>query len=186
MASLKRHYIATDHLPAPGMVQSLVQDTYRHPKSNSDSKNSPAYPTLARVPSELFGVCVVGSNGRIYGAGDVDYEFSIVSVSKPFLFALICETIDSEEARAKLGADATGLPFSSLAKVAANPLLPKEFQTQVDLGNITCVSNDQLQSVMQKTTVTPQQVQEASDGIFLRRAARAWNSEPMEILCGAL
>jgi glutaminase len=78
-------------LPAPGMVQSLVQDTHRRSKSNSDSKNSQAYPALARVPRELFGVCVVGTSGRIYGAGDVDYEFSIMSVSKPFLFARICE-----------------------------------------------------------------------------------------------
>jgi hypothetical protein len=161
MASLERHYISTGHLPAPGMVQSLVQDTHRRSKSNSDSKNSKAYPVLARVPSELFGVCVVGTSGRIYGAGDVDDEFSIMSVSKPFLFALICERIGSEEARAKLGADATGLPFSSLANIAANPLLPKEIQTQVDLGNVTCVSNDQLRSVMKKTTAAPQQVHEA-------------------------
>jgi hypothetical protein len=40
-------------------------------------------------------------------------------------------------------------------------LLPKEIQTQVDLGNITCVSNNQLRSVMEKTTATPHQVQEA-------------------------
>jgi glutaminase len=161
MASLERHYISAGHLPAPEMVQSLVQDTHRRSKSNSDSKSSQVYPALARVPSELFGVCVVGTSGRIYGAGDVDYEFSIMSLSKPFLFALICERIGSEEARAKLGADATGLPFSSLAKIAANPLLPKEIQAQVDLGNVTCVSNDPLRSVMEKTTATPQQVQEA-------------------------
>jgi glutaminase len=159
MASLERHYISTGHLLAPEMMQSLVQDTHRRSKSNSDGKNSQAYP--ARVPSELFGVCVVGTSGRIYGAGDVDYEFSIMSVSKPFLFALICETIGPEEARAKLGANATGLPFNSLAKIAANPLLPKEIQAQVDLGNITCVSNDQLRSVIEKTTATPRQVQEA-------------------------
>ena len=161
MASLERHYISTGHLPAPEMVQSLVQDTHRRSKSNSDGKNSRAYPALARDPSELFGVCVVGTSERIYGAGDVDYEFSIMSVSKPFLFALICETIGPEEARAKLGANATGLPFNSLAKIAANPLLPKEIQAQVDLDNITCVSNDQLRSVMEKTTARPQQVQEA-------------------------
>jgi hypothetical protein len=161
MASLERHYISAGHLPAPEMVQSLAQDTHRRSKSNSDGKNSQAYPALARVPSELFGVCVVGTSGRIYGAGDVDSEFSIMSVSKPFLFALICETIGPEEARAKFGANATGLPFNSLAKIAANPLLPKEIQARVDLGNITCISNDQLRSVMEKTTATPQQVQEA-------------------------
>jgi MFS family permease len=48
-----------------------------------------------------------------------------------------------------------------LGKIAANPMLPKEIQTQVDLDNITFVSNDRLRSVMENTTATPQQVQEA-------------------------
>jgi glutaminase len=105
-------------------------------------------------------ICGVEIGGRI-GRGDVDCNFSIVSVSKPFLFVLICETIGPEEARAKLGASASGLPFNSLAKIAANPLLPKEIRALLDLGNITSVSDDQLRSVMEKTTATPQQVQQA-------------------------
>src|SRR4051812_17388878 len=110
-------YVSTGHLPAPEIVQSLVNEAQRRFQSNRDGTNSQVYPALARVPSELFGVCVVGTGGQVYGAGDVDYEFSIMSVSKPFLFALVCETIGSEEARAKLGANATGLPFNSLAAI---------------------------------------------------------------------
>jgi MFS family permease len=45
--------------------------------------------------------------------------------------------------------------------IAANPVLPKEIQSQVDLDNITFVSNDRLRSAMEATTATPQQVQEA-------------------------
>jgi predicted MFS family arabinose efflux permease len=48
-----------------------------------------------------------------------------------------------------------------LSRIAGNPMLPKEIQTQVDLDNITFVSNDHLQTVMERTTATPQQVQEA-------------------------
>jgi predicted MFS family arabinose efflux permease len=48
-----------------------------------------------------------------------------------------------------------------VTNIAANPLLPKEVQTQVDLDNITFVSNDRLRTVMESTTATPQQVQEA-------------------------
>ncbi|MGY4503719.1 glutaminase [Bradyrhizobium sp. GM24.11] len=110
-------YVSTGHLPGPEAVQSLVNEAQRRFQSNRDGENSQVYPALARVPSELFGVCVVGTSGRVYGAGDVDCEFSIMSVSKPFLFALVCETIGPEEARAKLGANATGLPFNSLAAI---------------------------------------------------------------------
>ena len=69
MASSERHYVSTGHLPAPEMVQSLVQDTHPRSKPNSDGKNSQAYPALARVPSELSGICVVGTGGRITVAG---------------------------------------------------------------------------------------------------------------------
>lgn len=114
-------YISTGHLPEPEMVQQLVLDAHARFKSNTDGKNSQVYPALARVPSSLFGVCIVGSSGRVYEAGDVDYEFSIMSVSKPFVFALVCETIGPEEARDKLGANATGLAFNSLAAIERDP-----------------------------------------------------------------
>jgi glutaminase len=122
----ERPYISTGHLPDPEMVQSLVSDAHGRFKSNTDGQNSQVYPALASVPGNLFGLCVVGTTGRVYRAGDIDYEFSIMSMSRPFVFALVCETIGPEEARDRLGANATGLPFNSIARIAANPLLPKE------------------------------------------------------------
>src|ERR1700754_1985504 len=110
-------YVSTGHLPEPETVQRLVSDAHLRFKSNNDGHNSQVYPALARVPSELFGICVVGARGRVYGAGDIEYEFSIMSVSKPFVFALVCEMIGPEKARAQLGANATGLPFNSLAAI---------------------------------------------------------------------
>jgi glutaminase len=113
----ERPYISTGHLPEPGMVQQLVADAHRRFSSHDEGNNSQVYPALARVPRDLFGVCVVGNSGRVYAAGDTDHLFSIMSVSKPFVFALVCETIGPEEARARLGANATGLPFNSLAAI---------------------------------------------------------------------
>jgi glutaminase len=114
---VERPYVSTGHLPEPELVQRLVSDAHERFKSNGEGQNSQVYPALARVPSGLFGVCIVGTSGRVYEAGDTDYEFSIMSVSKPFVFALVCEAIGPEEARAKLGANATGLPFNSLAAI---------------------------------------------------------------------
>ena len=53
------------------------------------------------------------------------------------------------------------LSAAVLRSIAANPLLPPEIHSQVDLDSINFVSNDQLQSVMQRTSATPQQVAEA-------------------------
>jgi hypothetical protein len=48
-----------------------------------------------------------------------------------------------------------------LYRVAENPNLPVEVQSQIDLENITFVSNDRLLGIMQGTTATPEQVAEA-------------------------
>ena len=68
----------------------------------------------------------------------------------------------SREERAILIRDPNKLVSAAvLSRIAANPMLPKEVQSQVDLDNITFVSNDRLQSAMAGTTATPAQVAEA-------------------------
>jgi glutaminase len=62
-------------------------------------------------------VCLVGTGGNVYAVGDADHAFSIMSVSKPFLFALVCQEIGPEPAREKLGVNSTGLPFNSLSAI---------------------------------------------------------------------
>lgn len=110
-------YVSTGQLPPAGEVVRLVNEAYARCKSNLDGRNSQVYPALAQVPRELFGVCVVGTSGEVYAVGDAQYEFTMMSVSKPFVFALVCQAIGAEQARDKLGANATGLPFNSLAAV---------------------------------------------------------------------
>jgi glutaminase len=105
--------ISTGHLPAPEQVAALLAEAHARYKPNIDGKRSEVYPALARVPKGLFGLCVVRSGGDTYAAGDADYEFTIMSVSKPFVFALVCQAIGAKEARQKLGVNATGLPFDS-------------------------------------------------------------------------
>src|SRR5262249_61389805 len=79
------------------------------------------YPALARVPPHLFGICEVGTNGAVYAIGDSDHEFTIMSVSKPFIFALVCEALGPDQVRDKVGANATGLAFNSLAAIEQSP-----------------------------------------------------------------
>lgn len=114
-------YISTGHLPEADEVERLVQRVHARFKDHDEGANSKVYPALARVPRNLFGVCVVATTGHIFAAGDVEHEFTIMSVSKPFIFALICERIGPSQARAKLGANATGRAFNSLAAIEAMP-----------------------------------------------------------------
>jgi glutaminase len=110
-------YVSTGHLPPPERVKALVEQAHARFRSNAEGQNSQVYPALARVPGELFGICVVGTNGSVYAVGDAGFEFSIMSVSKPFVFALVCQLLGAEEVRRKLGVNATGMAFNSLAAV---------------------------------------------------------------------
>lgn len=109
--------VSTGTLPSAEIVNALVQESHQQFKSNADGQNSQVYPALARVPRDLFGVCVVGTGGNVHTAGDTDYEFSIMSVSKPFVMALVCEILGPVEVREKIGVNATGRAFNSLEGV---------------------------------------------------------------------
>jgi glutaminase len=110
-------YVSTGHLPAPGRLRAAVDEAYRMYRAEAGGENSRTYPALARVPGHLFGICVAGVSGVRYRAGDTGYEFTIMSVAKPFVFALVCELLGTEQVRRRLGVNATGLAFDSLAAV---------------------------------------------------------------------
>ena len=114
-------YVSTGALPDRRVVQSLVDGAHQRYRSTREGEKSRVYPALARVPDDLFGICVIDTRGTVCAAGDADYEFTIMSVSKPFVFALVCELLGPDAVRERLGVNATGLPFNSLAAVERGP-----------------------------------------------------------------
>jgi glutaminase len=110
-------YVSTGHLPTSEVITALVAEAHARFQANTEGQNSQVYPALARVPSHLFGICVVGTSGNVHAVGDSDHAFTIMSVSKPFVFALVCQALGPERAREEIGVNATGLAFNSLAAI---------------------------------------------------------------------
>lgn len=111
------HFVSTGKLPPPAVVQQLVDEAHAAFRTNADGQNSQVYPALAREAEDQFGVCVVGTDGQTMAAGDAEHPFAIMSVSKPFVFALVCELIGPDKLREQIGVNATGLAFNSLEGV---------------------------------------------------------------------
>lgn len=109
--------MSTGALPQRELVQGLVAEAYERYRSDQGGETSKVYPALAAVPADLFGVCLVDAHGTEYAVGDSGCPFTIMSVSKPFVFALVCDLIGPDQAREKIGVNSTGLPFNSLAAV---------------------------------------------------------------------
>jgi glutaminase len=115
-----------------------VDESYRLFKSNDEGKNADYIPALAGTRRDLFGLCVVQTNGKIYAAGDTAVEFSIQSVSKPFVFALVLQAVGEDEARVKLGVNSTGLPFNSVMAIELNK--DRTMNPMVNAGAIATTS----------------------------------------------
>src|SRR6188768_1988065 len=86
-------HVSTGRLPIPERVRTLLYAAHERFAANDEGQNSDVYPALAAVPRDLFGICVAADDGAIYAVGDAEYRFSIMSVSKPFVFALVCQAI---------------------------------------------------------------------------------------------
>jgi glutaminase len=113
-------HISTGRLPREDVVRALLVEAYERCRSVDDGDVAGYIPALARVSADLFGACIVGVEGRMVAAGDATHQFSIQSVSKPFVFGLVCDAIGHEEARRKLGVNSTGLPFNSVMAIELN------------------------------------------------------------------
>ena len=112
--------VSTGDLPDPADVQRVVTEAFHRYRPNADGVVADYIPALAAASPDLFGISVVGALGRSFEIGDVDTSFSIQSVSKPFVFALVCEDEGYESARHHLGVNSTGFPFNSLMAVELN------------------------------------------------------------------
>ncbi len=110
-------YVSTGELTRGALVRELVAEAYERYRFDRSGETSKVYPALAAVPDDLFGVCLVDTHGREYALGDSDRLFTIMSVSKPFVFALVCDLIGADQIRDKVGVNGTGFPFNSLTAV---------------------------------------------------------------------
>jgi glutaminase len=113
--------VSTGDLPTPAEVRELVAEAHERYRDHDDGTVADYIPVLAEASRDLFGIAVVGARGGAFEVGDVGVSFSIQSVSKPFVFALVCDTIGYEAARLRLGVNSTGFPFNSLMAVEVNP-----------------------------------------------------------------
>lgn len=71
-------------------------------------------PELAKAKPEWFGISVVSKDGQTIDVGDFEQEFTIQSVSKPFVFGLALEDYGREHVLSKIGVQPIGEAFNSI------------------------------------------------------------------------
>lgn len=107
--------------PSEQAYQDILKQAYDNFKNDTSGKNADYIPVLAKVDSKLYGIAIVTTDGRNYKVGDVDYAFSIQSISKVFTFALAMEELGAEDVFKKIGGEPTGRAFNSVPAVVDMP-----------------------------------------------------------------
>ena len=82
---------------------------------------STVYPSLSDADRDHFGLAVASTRGEVVTSGDADVVFPLMSIAKPFVFALVCDTVGIDEVRRRVGVNATGLAFNSASAVERDP-----------------------------------------------------------------
>jgi glutaminase len=136
--STEPHHVSTGALPRIDEVRELVTEAHARYADLDDGAVADYIPALASVDPSLFGISVVGVEGGVVSVGDAAHPFSLQSVSKPFVFALVLQELGAERARELLGVNSTGLPFNSVMAVELNS--DRTMNPMVNAGAIATTS----------------------------------------------
>lgn len=106
--------VSTGSLPDVERVKALIETAHRRYRDLDEGKVADYIPSLGAADPSLFGISVCGVAGLTTSVGDAAHRFSIQSVSKVFVFALVCHELGHAEVSRLVGVNNTGLPFNSV------------------------------------------------------------------------
>ena len=112
--------VSTGSLPRRELVVELMQEAHDRYAGVDEGAVADYIPALAQADPALFGLSIVSVNGDSHSVGDALHEFSIQSVSKAFVFALVCDALGPEAVLEAVGVNNTGLPFNSVMALELN------------------------------------------------------------------
>lgn len=115
------HFVSTGSLPEARSIEAVLEHTHRAYAAVDTGELSNVYPALERSDPQHFGLALVSASGSVHTTGDAHVEFTIMSVAKPFIYALVCDALGVNRLRELVGVDATGLPCNSLHAVERSP-----------------------------------------------------------------
>ena len=108
---------ASTRAQSPAEIQKAVEAAHAKFRTLKEGKNADYIPALAKVDPNLFGIAVVGADGKVVTAGDVKTEVSIQSISKVFTMAQVIQEQGLDAIAKRIGVDATGARFNSIIAI---------------------------------------------------------------------
>lgn len=110
--------------PIPEYLADLLDDV-----RDQDGGDVASYiPELAAADPSRLAIAFCTTSGHVYSAGDADVEFTIQSISKPFVYALAVQELGADAVAEVVGMEPSGEAFNELSlddndKRPVNPMI---------------------------------------------------------------
>ncbi len=102
---------------SPAEIQAALDAALAKYSNLQEGANADYIPALAEVDSNIYGIALVTTDGKVYTAGDVKSEVSIQSISKVFTMAKVIQERGPDYIANTIGVDATGMRFNSIVSI---------------------------------------------------------------------
>ncbi|MEX0325853.1 MAG: glutaminase A [Puniceicoccaceae bacterium] len=96
-------------------IRHLIEEIHENHRHLYEGEIADYIPELTRADPDWFGIAVTTVDGRQYLVGDTAIEFTIQSVSKPFIYGLALDEIGPEAVRRKIDVEPSGEAFNSIS-----------------------------------------------------------------------
>lgn len=117
----------------PGVIQELLAELHASFSNLRDGQVADYIPELAKACPDDFGIVIATAGGRIYEIGDTRREFTIQSISKPFVYALALKILSPEFMASKIDVEPSGEAFNA---ISLNPHSGKPRNPMINAGAI--------------------------------------------------
>lgn len=96
-------------------ISEFLEELHRKCGAEADGEVASYIPELAKANPDWFGIALVTATGSVYEVGDTRQEFTIQSISKPFVYGLALEDNGRGATLERVGVEPTGDAFNSIS-----------------------------------------------------------------------
>jgi glutaminase len=117
----------------PGPILGYLQRLHDEYQELDTGAIADYIPELGTADPSWFGICLVTADGHVYEVGDSGHEFTIQSISKPFVLGMALEDRGRDAVLSRIGVEPSGNPFNAIVVDEASN---RPFNPMVNSGAI--------------------------------------------------
>lgn len=101
--------------PATDVITDALVELQRRVATMDEGEVASYIPQLATADPHAFGIALTSMGGNHYWSGGVDTPFTLQSVSKPFVYALVLAELGLDEVTRWVGAEPSGEAYNAIS-----------------------------------------------------------------------